>query len=74
MDSLNNISNETEVKNAIADGVLYNVVPRFIKCCNDCGKFVPKSQWVLINEENKHKRPICGICAEDWDVSWHHQW
>lgn len=76
MNLLNKISNETEVNNAIKNGVLHNVVPRFIKNCSDCGKFVPKSHWVLINDENKRKgrRPICVECGLEWDVDWHHQW
>lgn len=76
MDLLNKISNENEVKNAIANGVLYNVVPRFIKNCADCGKFVKKSQWVLVNEKNekKNRLPICSSCAQEYEVSWHHQW
>jgi hypothetical protein len=46
----------------------------FRKKCNDCGRFVSRLGWVIINDENKNTYPICNKCGSEWDVSWNNQW
>lgn len=39
---------------------------KFLKNCNDCGRFVKKGYWIDIGKK-PHDRPLCGKCRAMYD-------